>query len=596
MLPSSNISIAVLPFACLSKNPTHELFADGITDEIINSLAKIPQLQVTSRTSSFYFKNKNLPVEKINETLKVKLILEGSVKIYGEQLKVSAQLINTFSDTPFWSESWNRKIENIFDVEEEVSLNIVEKVRENFGHLQITDGHHVGQTQNIGAYEYCLQGRKLFNKWNPEDVNRAIGFFEQAVVLDPQCIDAHTGLADGYSFLAVAGFASREAAWKKSIHHLQIAKTINPNDAPLNYLLANQAFFTEANFKKAMQLNQNALNSIPNYSEANQFMAFLFILRNDFEKANTYLMFAKSIDPLNAETKFYEAYFYYRTKNYKQAENLLKVLISENQFNLPAVITLAYVYLKTQQYAEADKICNSVPTEMIMPDEQLGLKCLQFALAKNTKQLKEPLARLKGQAEKTTSFQAQSYLYKVYCCLKDYKSAFKVLDFVQTKQSSVLLLAFADPLAEGIEQQPEFNQYLNNIFSLPEQEEKTKPQTALITEQLAKEYLKKMDEFIESERPFLNPTLTLKSLAQQINIHPNQLSWLLNEKEGKNFNTFINQLRVNYFKKLATNPANNHISLLGLAYESGFNSKTVFNTVFKKETGLTPKQFLNNQS
>ncbi|HCQ16362.1 MAG TPA: adenylate cyclase, partial [Cryomorphaceae bacterium] len=99
-------------------------------------------------------------------------------------------------------------------------------------------------------------------------------------------------------------------------------------------------------------------------------------------------------------------------------------------------------------------------------------------------------------------------------------------------------------------------------------------------------------QHISEEEPFLNPQLSLRSLAQQLQIHPNQLSWLLNEKLGKNFNEFINHYRVETFKGLATNPSNSHISLIGLAYESGFNSKTVFNTYFKKEVGMTPKEFL----
>lgn len=94
---------------------------------------------------------------------------------------------------------------------------------------------------------------------------------------------------------------------------------------------------------------------------------------------------------------------------------------------------------------------------------------------------------------------------------------------------------------------------------------------------------------------YLNPDLSLRSLAKELDIHPNQLSWLLNESIGKNFNAYINHYRVKEFKRLAKDPSKAHITVIGLAYESGFNSKTVFNTYFKKETGLTPKQFVKNQ-
>jgi adenylate cyclase len=107
----------------------------------------------------------------------------------------------------------------------------------------------------------------------------------------------------------------------------------------------------------------------------------------------------------------------------------------------------------------------------------------------------------------------------------------------------------------------------------------------------AKAVFTQLEAFMATDLPYLNPALTLRSLAGQIQIHPNQLSWVLNEYARKNFNAFINHYRIEHFKKLATDPANAHISLIGLAYESGFNSKTVFNTAFKKEVGMTPSAY-----
>lgn len=596
MNPDIHKSIAVLPFVNMSSGDEDGLFCDGITEEIINALSKIKKLKVTSRTSSFYFKDKKIPLGEIGKTLNVSTLLEGSVRIYGSKLRVTAQLINVEDDTHFWSETWDRNLENVFDIQDEISLLIADKLREQMGHFQIQEHLSEASTHNLPAYQYCLRGRSLLNKWNPEDVNLAISYFEKAISLDPNMIEAHTGLADGYSFLAVAGFAPREEAWSKSIQHLDKAKTIDPHDAPLNYLLANQSFFTEANFEKAMRHAHESIASKPNYSEANQFMAFLFILRGDQEKAKEYLMYAKAIDPLNPETKFYEAYFYYRFKHYGKAKTLLEELLVVNKHNLPAVITLAYLFFKTGKFEKAEATLNSVPTEMIMPDEKLGLSCLSYALSKNFRSLKDPQKKLEDNAAKDTSFQAHAYLYKLYCCLGKHDAAFKVLNKIFQNKSSVLLLALADPLAESIQIHPKFEDYHKRIFVLPDGPYKSVTKTAGLNDDLADAHLTKLKDFIVEESPFLNPTLTLRELASQIEMHPNQLSWLLNEKIGNNFNTFINRLRTEHFKKLAVDPNNSHISIIGLAYESGFNSKTVFNTVFKKETGMTPKQYLKSIS
>ncbi len=111
----------------------------------------------------------------------------------------------------------------------------------------------------------------------------------------------------------------------------------------------------------------------------------------------------------------------------------------------------------------------------------------------------------------------------------------------------------------------------------------------------AAEYSEKLLAYLSEVKPYLDPDLSLRNLAKGIDIHPNQLSWLLNSSIGKNFNEFINHYRIETFKSIAKDPNNAHLTIEGLAYESGFNSKTVFNTYFKKETGLTPKQFLTQQ-
>lgn len=590
-------SIAILPFVNMSASGDNEYFCDGITEEIINALAQIDQLKVTSRTSSFYFKGQNTSIRDIGKTLNVSTILEGSVRLAGDTMRITAQLINVEDDSHFWSEAWDRKRENIFEIQDEISLLIADKLREHFGHLDYADHLAEVPTKNLAAYEYLLKGKYTFNKWNPEDAHTAIRYFEEALAIEPNLIEAHTGLADGYSFLAVAGFAPREEAWNKAIGHMERARSIDPDNAPLNYLLANQAFFTEANFSGAMEYAQKAIARRPTYSEAQQFMSFLHMLRGDLKKAREHLLYAKSIDPLNMETKFYEAYFQYRSKDYGLAQKTLNELLEVNAKNLPALITLVYVLLKKGDFEAAEQLLSGIPQEMIMPDEKLGLTCLILAMKGDHVGLKQPLAELESNAMKDTSFQAHSYLFKVYSIQGKQDEAYQLLEKLFRHQSSILLLSFGDPLAEAIQADARYPEYQQRIYPLRSDAPKPKKSgTSTLDDETASSFLTRLYDFIDQKSPYLNPALSLRSLAEQIEIHPNQLSWLLNEKVGKNFNEFINQLRVEYFKKLAVDPANSHISLIGLAYESGFNSKTVFNTAFKKTTGMTPKEYLKSQS
>jgi adenylate cyclase len=123
---------------------------------------------------------------------------------------------------------------------------------------------------------------------------------------------------------------------------------------------------------------------------------------------------------------------------------------------------------------------------------------------------------------------------------------------------------------------------------------KKKYKRSSLKQTAAEKYYTQLETYMSDEKPFLQANLTLRQLAEMINIHPNSLSELLNEKVGKNFSEYINHYRVETFKEIATTPKNAHLSLLGLAYESGFNSKTAFNSFFKKETGMTPNQYLKS--
>ena len=269
-------AIVVLPLVNLSADQENEYFCDGMTEEIINALARIPGLKVTSRTSSFYFKNRSLPISEIAQQLKVSLVLEGSIRRVGSTVRITAQLIEAQEDFHFWSETWDRKVEHIFALQDEISMLIADKAREFLGHFEIQDQLIVPQTESYQAYEWFLKGRFHFRKWNPEDAKISVTHFEKALELDPHHAESMLGLADALGFLATTGATDHRAAWDRAGQMIRAAMALNDQLPEAHYQLSNLLFFTQGDYNAALQAALQAQQLSPHYAEANQHLCFLY--------------------------------------------------------------------------------------------------------------------------------------------------------------------------------------------------------------------------------------------------------------------------------------------------------------------------------
>ena len=586
-----DLSIAVLPFKNMSSDEENEYFCDGITEEIINALAKIDQLKVTSRTSSFHFKNKEIPISEIAQTLEVTTILEGSVRLSGNVLRITGQLIEAKKDFHFWSETWDRKLENIFEIQDEISLLIADKIRENFGHFEIQDHLVKKQTEDINVYENSLMARFHKNKWNTEDIKIAEKLYLKAIEQDPNHVESIVGLSDVYSFMAMTGIMSFMEAWSKSNKLVNRAFALDPKNPEIFYQKANAAFFTDCNYSESLVLATKAIQLKPNYVEAQQFMSFLHVLSGNKQKAKEHLDIALGIDPLSQETLFFSAYFDYMSEDFTSSLSKLNECIEANPRNLPAhsVKCLCLIMLgrlnDVLHYFDKDDFT-------FVEGERLGAIALANAMKGNKTETEKNIEFFKDQAKSPDGFTLDSFLFMLYASIGDLEKAFEWVSTAIENKSTLLLLRYADPIINPLKSDSRYEEYHRILFSSTENSVKKKKK-ALLDEATAATYKSRLLEHLKESEPFLDTDLSLRTLAEQIKIHPNQLSWLLNKNIGKSFNEFINAYRIEAFKKLVKDPKSVNFTLIGMAYDSGFNSKTVFNTYFKKETGLTPKQYVS---
>jgi eukaryotic-like serine/threonine-protein kinase len=253
-------SIAVLPFANMSTDPENEFFADGITEEILNALAQIPELRVAGRTSAFSFKGKNVDLRIIGEKLNVRTVLEGSVRRSGKRVRIAAQLIDVSNGYHLWSEKYDREIEDVFAVQDEIAVAIAERMRVTVNQDR---GAALSQraTDNISAYEAYLKGRALLYQRGPA-VKQGMALMEQALALDPSYGLAWAGLADAYTLLAYNNHLRPDEASSKARSAATKALEVGPDLGEAHSARAMVSLFfewdfeaAERGFKRAMELN-----------------------------------------------------------------------------------------------------------------------------------------------------------------------------------------------------------------------------------------------------------------------------------------------------------------------------------------------------
>jgi adenylate cyclase len=292
-------SIAVLPFINMSADPENEYFSDGISEEILNALTKVEGLQVTARTSSFSFKGKQEDVRQIGNKLGVATVLEGSVRRAGKKIRITAQLINTADGYHVWSENYDSDLEDIFQVQDEISVKIVNRLKENFGSSK-KDEHIIKQpTENLDAYNLYLKGRYHWNKSNPEDIGKAIKKFEEAIAIDPSFASPHCALSFCYSFMGSSGLMKPEEAFAKAKDYTLKAIEIDPNHAESHLSLATIKFYHNWDFEGAEISLNKAVSLNLNSSLLNQVHGWLLIAKGDFTKAIEKMEQALVLDPLS---------------------------------------------------------------------------------------------------------------------------------------------------------------------------------------------------------------------------------------------------------------------------------------------------------
>lgn len=586
-----NKSLAVLPFLNLSHSDEHEYFSDGMTEEIINALSKIKGLKITSRTSSFFYKNKNVPLAEIGQALQVSSVLEGSVRLAGNQVRISAKLVDVADDMQFWSETFDRSMDNIFEVQDEISLLIAERLREHLGHFEIQDQLVARPDIGIDSYQDYLKSRYHLLKMGHQDIEKGFELLQSIIEREPNYTLAHLGMNLGYLLSGMLGYMASEEAFEKAGKYLKRAIELEPDHPQCRLQLSYKSFLEDWDLESAYTHVKNSLEQQQTV-DGYQSMASMLVAEGKYKAASHYINTAIEIDPFSAINQHLKGFINYCNEDFGTA---IKHYLEGLRLNPDGKVSLLYLgqaYLLKGQIEDARNHFSNLSETA---DELLKIGGMALVDAVSGHQPKAHEAMLHLEEYRMSEYADRASLLLILCktAMQDINGALDLIESAIETRLPMCIYLPVDPFLRPLHGHKRFSQLMDHILKVPEDTafSDRRYKNPLLSNSLLRNGMSSLKKLMEEEKVYLDPELTLKGLAEISGMPSNQMSQLLNEGFGQNFSEFVNSYRLDAFKVKVQDTMNHHKTILALAFESGFNSKTVFNTFFKKMTGSTPSKY-----
>ena len=450
-------SIAVLPFLDLSQAKDQEYFCDGMSEEILDTLAKVDGLRVVARTSSFSFKGKNVNVSEVGKKLNVENVLEGSLRREGNRIRISAQLVNARNGFHLWSETYERELQGVFALQDEITRAIVDALK-----IKLAISLPAHEQRNTAAYDLYLQGLYFSNKGSEEDLWRALNFFQRAVEKDPKFSRAWTGISKVWYFLADvyarpldAYPASKEAALK--------AIALDEKDAEAYCYVSEAKRVLDWDLSGADAELKRALKLDPNSAPAHLFSGLHPLFRGELKDGLRLVLEAKQLDPVSPITSYIVTAAYLANDRIDDAiiEGKRTLQLDPNYFYLDSV--LAAAYREKDNFPEAIALYTKAQEATHLPSSGLAVT---YARIGQQIEARNILAQLVQAREKR--YVSAPLIAAVWTALGDKEEAFLWLERAYEEHSGVLQWIAFLPEFRALHSDARFPQLLQRVGASPD--------------------------------------------------------------------------------------------------------------------------------
>ena len=420
-------SIAVLPFMDLSQAKDQEYFCDGMSEEILDALAKVEGLRVVARTSSFSFKGKSANAGEVGKKLNVENVLEGSVRREGNRVRITTQLINARNGFQLWSETYERELQGVFALQDEITRAVVDALK-----LKLAVSLPVHEQRNTEAYDLYLQGLYLSNKGSEKDLREGLTFFQRALEKDPKLSRAWTGIAKIWFYLAdvyvkplEAYPASRAAALK--------AIELDEKDVEAHCYLGEAIRILDWDLPGEERELERASQLDPNSAPVHFFLALLPLFRGEVKEGLELVLKAEQLDPVSPIISYVATAAYLADNRLDEAivEGQRTQQLDPHYFYLDS--TLAAAYREKGNFAEAISLYTKAQEETHLPSSGLAITYARTGQQNETRKILDQLLQ-----ERRRRYLSAQIIAAIYVSLGDKEEAFRWLEVAATEHSGIL--------------------------------------------------------------------------------------------------------------------------------------------------------------
>ncbi|HSZ03109.1 MAG TPA: protein kinase [Terriglobales bacterium] len=469
--PRTLDSLAVLPLANVTGDPETEYLSDGISESIINLLSQLPTLRVIPRTSAFRYKGREADLRTVGYDLNVRTVLTGKLIHRGDRLVVQTELVDVVNDAQLWGGQYNRKLEDIFELQEELARQICENLR-----LRLTpeDEKRLAKrpTRNREAYQFLLKADYFLMKFTPEGLQQGMAYAKQAIEADPAYAEAYAYISYVYVALGLLGFLMPSEAFPKAKAAALKALEIDDTLAQAHTALGAVRLFDERNWSGAEQALRRAIELNPNYPWGHAHWSDWLLARGRYEEAITETQIAIELDPLSAALTFKLGQKLLYLRDYDRCLETLKKTLELDPNFVWAHAFLAQVYAWKGAYEESLAVCEKVASLLGGNSYSRALRGLILAMSGQTDEARTTLNELKAWPRLDPI--ALVAIADAYSFLGDRDEALELLEAAYRERAHQLIFLGLRPTFDNIRSDPRFADLLRRM-GLPQASVPTSP-------------------------------------------------------------------------------------------------------------------------